>query len=78
MESAKYTISGRLEETECDYCGCPLQVGDIAFEYHYRNARGYARGGVACCHAHAELYATLKTGPADRVLQEAERFDGLS
>ena len=29
---AKYKIQSREEETFCQYCGCPLLVGDIAYE----------------------------------------------
>jgi hypothetical protein len=29
----KYPIRNRTEETTCDYCGCPLFVGEDAFEY---------------------------------------------
>jgi hypothetical protein len=28
-EKEKYRIKSRLEETECEYCGVPLYVGDI-------------------------------------------------
>jgi Zn-finger protein len=27
-----YRINGRLEETDCDWCGCPLFHGDTAVQ----------------------------------------------
>ena len=31
ITAERYRISNRHEEADCNYCGCPLFVGDIAF-----------------------------------------------
>jgi len=31
-KAVEYRISNRDEETDCGYCGCPLYVGDSAYE----------------------------------------------
>lgn len=41
---ARYVIRRQAEECECSFCGCPLYVGDAAFEYV-----GGAFCSVACC-----------------------------
>lgn len=40
----QYRIQQRDEECECSFCGCPLYVGDEAFEYV-----GGAYCSVSCC-----------------------------
>lgn len=42
--ATRYTIQDHTEETSCDWCGCPLYVGDRA----YPNADEIA---VFCCDA---------------------------
>ena len=40
----RYRLSGRAEEGDCCYCGCPLFSGEYAYEY-----AGGMYCSVACC-----------------------------
>ena len=46
----EYTINDRTEETECDYCGYPLYIGDNAIL-----ADGDRICGIYCSETCAEL-----------------------
>jgi len=51
-EKTKYRIKSRLEETECEYCGAPLYVGDLIT---YWDEVPY------CSDAHASVHHVAKT-----------------
>ncbi len=49
MQTTRYTIHDITEETSCDWCGCPLYIGDRAYPTTDENA-------VFCCAADREAW----------------------
>lgn len=61
-ETTVYTILRPSEETECAWCGCPLDVGDTAFEGYY----GEVTCGKGCARSWARAHVLPETGEEGR------------
>ena len=44
---SQYIIKGRMEETECEHCGCPLFNMDTAYYWEKDDARSYCSKSCA-------------------------------
>jgi Zn-finger protein len=63
MAQGRYVVTKPVEESECSWCGCPLYVGDVAFEGYY--------GEVTCGKACARSWALAQ------IHETARREEGL-
>lgn len=60
MKLIRYDVRDLYEETDCDQCGCPLEVGSVAFLDD--------RTGAVCCSRSCHE-RRAKAGPTPRLVK---------